>query len=337
MRTSVPERPCTARNSPDLREPSAEQYSRWVTNLTRSLRSFALPIGSLAAAAGLAAVLVNYRGFQRRIAESSVILNETLPVHSLWWRTRAKDKGDLLYAVIGDSAAQGIGASAPHRGYVGILTEHIRLATGRSVRVVNLSVSGATVELAVRDQLPKFVTLTPDIVTVAIGANDIALWDAAVFEAGIRQVFAALPPNALVADLPCFHLPRNERMVAVANRIIRQVAAEHRLTVVPLHATTKRLGLRSVATHVAGDLFHPNNRGYRAWADAFLPALSDHLVRGIRPTDLAVPAASTASASPATSASLTSAAAVGLSSPVPEPAPAPVAGTPETNGVSGPS
>ena len=187
--------------------------------MTRSLRSFALPIGSLAAAAGLAAVLVNYRGFQRRIAESSVILNETLPVHSLWWRTRAKDKGELLYAVIGDSAAQGIGASAPHRGYVGILTEHIRLATGRSVRVVNLSVSGATVKLAVRDQLPKFVTLTPDIVTVAIGANDIALWDAAVFEAGIRQIFQALPSHALVADLPCFHLPRNERMVAVANRI----------------------------------------------------------------------------------------------------------------------
>ncbi|TFC91908.1 SGNH/GDSL hydrolase family protein [Cryobacterium breve] len=239
------------------------------------------------------------------------MLNETLPVHSLWWRTRAKDKGELLYAVIGDSAAQGIGASSPHRGYVGILTDHIRLSTGRSVRVVNLSVSGATVELAVRDQLPKFITLTPDIVTVAIGANDIALWDAAVFEAGIRQIFQALPQHALVADLPCFHLPRNERMVAVANRILRQVAADHRLTVVPMHATTKRLGLRSVATHVAGDLFHPNNRGYRAWAEAFLPALDSHLERGIRPAD--------------------------LPSPTPGAAQSFSAGTPQRSGVSGPS
>ncbi|WP_241977596.1 SGNH/GDSL hydrolase family protein [Cryobacterium cheniae] len=301
-------------------------------------RSLALTAGALATAAGIgAAALFNYRGFQRRIAESSVMLNETLPVHSLWWRTRAKDKGELLYVVIGDSAAQGIGASSPHRGYVGILTDHIRLATGRSVRVVNLSVSGATVELAVRDQLPNFVKLTPDIVTVAIGANDIALWDAVVFESGIRQIFQALPPHALVAELPCFHLPRNERMVAVANRIIRQVAAEHRLTVVPLHATTKRLGLRSVATHVAGDLFHPNNRGYRAWADAFLPALSTHLVRGIRP---AAPA-DAAAAAPADLASsapiLRSSAPAGLSSPAPEPAPAPVIGTPETGGVGGPS
>ncbi|HSP53413.1 MAG TPA: hypothetical protein VLO00_11010, partial [Cryobacterium sp.] len=109
----------------------------------------------------------------------------------------------------------------------------------------------------------------------------------------------------------CFHLPRNERMVAVANRIIRQVAAEHRLAVVPLHATTKRLGLRSVATHVAGDLFHPNNSGYRAWAEAFLPALSAHLERGIRPA--------------------------ALPSPAPEPAPTPTVATPESGGVSGPS
>jgi acyl-CoA thioesterase-1 len=297
-----------------------------VTTANHRLRSLALTAGTLATAAGIgAAAVVNYRGFHRRVAESSVILNETLPVHSLWWRTRAKDKGELLYAVIGDSAAQGIGASSPHRGYVGILTDHIRLATGRSVRVVNLSVSGATVELAVRDQLPKFVKLTPDIVTVAIGANDIALWDAAVFEAGIQQVFAALPPQSLVADLPCFHLPRNERMVAVANRIIRQVAAEHRLTVVPLHATTKRLGLRSVATHVAGDLFHPNNRGYRAWAEAFLPTLDAHLERGIRPADLALPDAEPAEPS------------ADLPSPAPEPAPASAASTPEPGGVSGPS
>jgi lysophospholipase L1-like esterase len=44
--------------------------------------------------------------------------------------------------------------------------------------------------------------------------------------------------------------------------------------VVPLHATTKRGGFRSILTHVARDLFHPNDRGYRSWAEAFLPAIS---------------------------------------------------------------
>lgn len=232
----------------------------------------------MAAAAGIGfAASVNYKKFRRRIAENAVVLNQTLPINSKWWRDHAKEKGELLYVAIGDSAAQGIGASAPNRGYVGLLADHIRLATGRTVRVLNLSVSGATVELAVRDQLPRFVKLSPDVVTVAIGANDIANWDPVVFESGIREIFATLPPYAIVADLPCFHLPPNERKVAVANQIVRHVAAEYGLTVAPLHATTKRQGLRSVATQFANDMFHPNDRGYRVWAEAFLPALSADL------------------------------------------------------------
>lgn len=250
------------------------------TSVKSGLRTAAVAAGAVAATAGIgAAALVNYRKFRHRIAENAAILNQTLPINSKWWRDHSKKKGELLYVAIGDSAAQGIGASAPHRGYVGILADHIRALTGRTLRVINLSVSGATVGLAVRDQLPRFLTLKPDVVTVAIGANDIARWDPVTFESGIRELFAALPGHAVVADLPCFHFPHNERKVAVANQLLREVAAEHGLTVVPLHAITKRQGFRSVATQFANDLFHPNDRGYRIWADAFLPALSATLLR----------------------------------------------------------
>ena len=250
--------------------------------MNQRLRTFVLAAGVVATAAGIgAAATFNYKRFRLQLAENAALLNETLPIHSQWWRDHAKHKGELLYVAIGDSAAQGIGASEPNRGYVGILADHIRLSTRRTVRVINLSVSGATVELAVRDQLPRFVRLAPDVVTVAIGANDIAFWDAAVFETGIRRIFAALPDHALVADLPCFHFPHNERKVAGANRILRSVAAEFGLTVVPLHATTKRQGIRSVATQFANDFFHPNDRGYRVWAEAFLPELSEHIATRI--------------------------------------------------------
>lgn len=217
--------------------------------------------------------------FRRDLEQQKAILNETLPVHSAWWRNNAKQPGELLYVAMGDSAAQGIGASSPNRSYVGVLADHVRRVTGQTVRVVNLSVSGATVALAVRDQLPRFEKLEPDLVTVAIGANDIAQWNPTTFEAGIRTIFAALPPHTLVADLPCFHLPHNEVKVAEANEIIRRVADEHELTVVPLHSTTKRAGFRSIMTHVAKDLFHPNDRGYRSWAEAFLPAMSADAAR----------------------------------------------------------
>jgi len=217
------------------------------------------------------------RKAQARLEQSKIAINETLPVNSKWWRDAAKNDGELLYVAIGDSAAQGIGASAPKNSYVGVIADHIRSTTGRTVRVVNLSVSGATVALAVADQLPRFADLKPDIVTAAIGANDIAAFDPALFEAGIRKVFAALPDDAVVSDLPYFYLPKNEKKVAVGNRILREVAAERGLTVAPLHETMKRQGLRGVLTQFAEDLFHPNDHGYRVWASAFLPAVTSRV------------------------------------------------------------
>ncbi|WP_353826700.1 SGNH/GDSL hydrolase family protein [Agromyces sp. SYSU T0242] len=228
--------------------------------------------------AGVLALRAAWRSFRAQIASNSAILNETLPVHSAWWRDHAKVPGEVLYVALGDSAAQGIGASRPDHSYVGVLARDIRATTARSVRVVNLSVSGATVELAVRDQLPKLAKFRPDVMTVAIGANDIAKWDEAGFERGIREIFATLPPHALVANLPFFYFPWHERKVLVANRIIREVAEEHGLTVVPLHHETRYQSVRRMFTHFAMDWFHPNDHGYGVWADAFRPSLIASLV-----------------------------------------------------------
>ncbi|MFP3466434.1 SGNH/GDSL hydrolase family protein [Leifsonia sp. SIMBA_070] len=234
----------------------------------------------LLAAAGLltgALAVGGWRSVQAKkssVAEGRVRLNEMLPVHSKWWRDAAKDPGELLYVAIGDSAAQGIGASAPKNSYVGVIADHLRAVTGRSVRVENLSVSGATVALAVADQLPRFATLQPDIVTVSIGANDIASFDPVRFRDGIRAVLAAVPDHAIVADLPYFYLPWNERLVAEGNQILREEAAARGLTVAPLHSTMRRQGLRGAFTQFAEDLFHPNDHGYRVWASAFLPAVT---------------------------------------------------------------
>jgi acyl-CoA thioesterase-1 len=239
-----------------------------------ALESVVAALVPLALLAGAAlAVRGAWRRFRDRLTANSMILNETLPVHSKWWRDHAKVRGELLYVALGDSAAQGIGASRPDHSYVGVLARLIRDTTARTVRVVNLSVSGATVDLAVQDQLPKLAKYRPDVMTVAIGANDIVKWDPVAFERGLRRIFAAVPSHALVADLPFFYFPHNERKVAVANEILRRLAAEHGLTVVRLHRETRLRGFRRMFTHFANDMFHPNDHGYRVWADAFRPAL----------------------------------------------------------------
>ena len=248
----------------------------------RSERRIPAPVKAALVAASCAVALAVagtalVRSLSKRRTLAAAALNETLPVNSAWWRARAKADGELLYIALGDSAAQGIGASEPGRGYVGILAERIAHRSGLSVRTSNLSVSGATVAQAVDYQLPRLAKQRPDIVTVSIGANDIASWDVGAFEPMLATVLDALPPHSIVAELPYFYLPGNERRVAAANEIVRRLCGERGLTVAPLHATTKRPGILGALTLFAGDRFHPNDRGYELWASAFAPLVDQRV------------------------------------------------------------
>lgn len=205
-----------------------------------------------------------------------------LEEHRAYWRARARQPGDLLYVAVGDSAAQGVGASRPDRGYVGLLARRIARRTGRRVRVVNLSVSGATADLAVTRQLPRLAALAPDIVTVAIGANDMAALDEAAFERAQRTILDALPAHAIVADLPHFYVVPAERRVRTANAVLRALIDERGLRRAPLYDTMRRQGLWAVLTQFKDDYFHPNDIGYRVWASSFHDAVDarcDELTR----------------------------------------------------------
>ena len=225
---------------------------------------------SLLALGGGLAVWLNERRRQRETTR----LTGAIPVNSKWWRDQRTAHGELLYVAMGDSAAQGIGASRPGRSYVGLIASHLRAATGQSVRVVNLSQSGARLREALAGQVPQQHRLEPDILTVSIGANDIADFDRIRFASEMAELCAALPPGALIADLPCFFVGQQEKNVRIANAIVRKIAAENRLIVVPLYATTRKRGIPITALrNLAGDYFHPNDRGYSVWASAFIPLL----------------------------------------------------------------
>ena len=223
-----------------------------------------------------------YRWLMRRQVTWQRILADNIPVHSAYWRARRELPGDILYIAIGDSAAQGIGASRPARSYVGVIAKRLEKLSGRSIRVINLGISGATLQTALEKELPRFARIKPAlvadaIVTVSIGANDIAGWDPDRFAAQLDELFSRLPKHAIVADLPSFYFLPGERKAGAGNRILREAADRHGLRVVDLHDTMKRQGMRGVATQFAGDLFHPNDRGYDVWADAFMPAVVDRL------------------------------------------------------------
>lgn len=192
--------------------------------------------------------------------------------YSAYWHARAAEpsrSGELLYVALGDSTGLGIGATSPSKGYVGLIEKGLKEKTGQPVKVVNLSVSGSRVKKCLEQQIPKLKKLKPDVVTIEIGANDVANWDATSFRHDMTTLINDLPDDTVISDIPYFGggIKRSlEPNVLAANKIILELAKKRGLTVAPLHKLTKSRD--SLLTYSA-DFFHPNNRGYRNWFDAF--------------------------------------------------------------------
>ena len=193
-----------------------------------------------------------------------------------YWSEPQGEAGGLLYVALGDSAAQGIGASSPDKGYVGLLAQRLRSSSGQPVQVINLSRSGARIGDVLSTQLPALSALgrEPDVLTVAIGGNDIRAYDRAMFAAESDRLTAALPAGAYVADAPYFMHGRWERDAQQAADLLTASATARGLRPVPLHEALRAQGATAMLTQFAADWFHPNDRGHRVWADAFWAEIS---------------------------------------------------------------
>jgi acyl-CoA thioesterase-1 len=189
----------------------------------------------------------------------------------------ASPSGGQQYVALGDSTAQGIGASKPSRGYVGIISRDLSSRRGQPVDAINLSKSGAKVRDVLDRQIPamKLLNITGDtVVTMEIGANDMIDFDASKFEKEMDGVMSQLPRQALITDLPYFSGSRyrsKEANVQAANKIMYRLAAKYHFELLPLHERMKQeKGIRTFAP----DFFHPSDYAYRHnWAYVFLQRL----------------------------------------------------------------
>ena len=199
-----------------------------------------------------------------------------------YWASPHGEAGGLLYVALGDSAAQGVGASRPDRGYVGLLAVRLRDRCGCPVQVVNLSVSGARIQDVLDRQVPQLARLHPDVVTVDAGGNDVAGGlsnrDLAVFAARVDRLTALLPAGAYVADVPYFMHGGREGQAGRAAAVLARSARARGLPVVALHAAQRARGWSAMLTDFAPDFFHPNDRGYQVWAKAFWSAMQSRPV-----------------------------------------------------------
>jgi len=207
------------------------------------------------------------------------ILYSHISSYKNYWNTQNQlpnKPGQLLYVALGDSTAQGIGASTPKRSYPYLVKEYLEKKSGKPVKLINLSVSGAKIQDAVGTQLPQLAKLRPDVVTMEIGANDMGAYNAKAFEASLQKLIAGLPKDTYLSDVPAFTGRAMNKNVNVidANRLIDRYVTTAGLRPVALYeATKKNTGLR----YFAADYFHPSNRAYVTWVKAFTDALDYHL------------------------------------------------------------
>src|ERR1700760_2862491 len=179
-----------------------------------------------------------------------------------------------LWVVLGDSTAQGLGASSPDGGYVGQVLQALRLRTGQPWRVLNLSASGSIISDVLGRQLPR-LPASADLVTCGIGFNDIFYNSPGKLFTDLRALLAAVPDRTVVLDLP---VPAgyagllglvSRPYVARINRTIHAAAAARGLPV----AEVSRHFLPPWAGKFASDCFHPSQDGYQDWSRAVLAAL----------------------------------------------------------------
>jgi lysophospholipase L1-like esterase len=211
-------------------------------------------------------------GLVRRLRPGiAVTLDSVEPFRAEWETSNASAiaRSGPLWLALGDSTAQGIGAPAPDRGYVGQLRPLLEARDGRSWRVVNASRTGARLRDVITNQLGWLDRLPspPNLVTCAVGANDVT-WRPVLRRIlrDLTTLLDRLPPGAVVATLP-HGLGRSR--APVINEVIRAQAATRGLGVADVWARTGP----PWAEKFAPDHFHPSERGYRDWTAAFAAAL----------------------------------------------------------------
>ena len=217
-------------------------------------------------------------GLAGRGADAAPVMREPAPPSARHWQAhndRTQDDDGPLWVVLGDSTAQGLGASSPLGGYVGQVLAELRQRSGQPWRVLNLSVSGSLTRDVIRAQLPR-LPAHADLVTCGIGVNDLLYPAPGKLFGDMRTLIASVPDRPVVLDLPvpggCWGL-LGRASVPYVTRINRTIHAT---------ATARGLPVAAVSAHFtppwtgkfASDCFHPSQAGYRDWSRALLAAIA---------------------------------------------------------------
>jgi acyl-CoA thioesterase-1 len=234
--------------------------------------------GALVAAVGLLGAEVVVAGWGPRVIEFDPhAADGVIPA-------AGGNPDEISVVWLGDSTAAGVGAGEPDRG----VAPQVARAVGRRTRLEVRAVSGARVA-AVEGQAAGLAAV--DLVVISVGANDAThSLDLRAFRAAYERALDALPAGAAVILLGVPDLGSATRLAVplrwVAGEqgrrhdaVVREVAGARGATYVDIAGPTGPPFRSDPDRYFAPDHYHPNDEGYRLWADVVAPAVKDALAR----------------------------------------------------------
>lgn len=208
-----------------------------------------------------------------------------VPVPAVPREAQTSGTGERLkFLVMGDSTAISQGSNYSD-GYAVASAEH--LAQSFEVTMLNLGISGATTEDVRADQLTDAVAFTPDVVLLAVGANDAIRFSSHTsINNSLQQIIDALRrsnPDVQIIVTRSPAMDAVDRFPLLTKQLMRlrtlQVNAafeesinKNNLILAPIAEKTRAAFLAD-STLTAADKFHPNARGYALWNPVIITAI----------------------------------------------------------------
>ncbi|MDP9495051.1 MAG: GDSL-type esterase/lipase family protein [Actinomycetota bacterium] len=195
---------------------------------------------------------------------------------------------ELRVVVLGDSSVTAPGVSGPEEVWISLVCE--RLAAEHHVILESLAVGGSCAHDLIRDQAPAAIEFGPDLILVAVGANDVIRGvSRRRFEMNLDHLVADLATTGAtiilsgVGDLgtiPRLHPPLRQlfsQRSAWFDRIHRTVAVRHGAHVIEQRADHPGDWYEDRSLW-AEDLFHVSAAGHRRWADIVWATVEPRLI-----------------------------------------------------------
>lgn len=192
----------------------------------------------------------------------------------------------LRYIVMGDSTSISQGGKYSE-GYAAQSAAH--LAKTHRLTWQNVGVSGARAKDIATEQLPKAIAFKPDVVLIAVGANDVThltspsdvITALSHTIAQLREtnpaISIALTGSPDMGSVPRFPQPTRAfagKRTADLNRQIIALADAERVAFAPIALKTGPI-FRKHPELFAQDHFHPTTAGYKLWTPLVITALDE--------------------------------------------------------------